>query len=392
MPHKLHYPHIVRFVAGREWAILPEKMAEIWDFLAIKASGGDVDPDEITARFGAAKADRRGQSAGEVAVLPIMGTISHRMNMMSEFSGGTSVEGLTAAFRDLVRDPQVGAIVLDVDSPGGSVDGIDELAAEIYRARGSKPIVAVANSLMASAAYWLAVSADEIVASPSAEIGSIGVIGGHEDQSAFYDKMGVKVSLITAGKYKAENNPFEPMTEEGRAAIQRRVDEAYGRFVRAVSRGRGVGVDAVRNGFGEGRVVSAREAVSLGMADRIATIDEVIAGLARSTRQASRESASADATAGLVAVPYEAHGQRVAADLAAFAEATRDRIEYRQAEPGRALLSAVQRDRLASLRDELTDLLTAVDGAGSPVVIPEAELLSMQLRMRVADVVLADAS
>jgi capsid assembly protease len=340
-------------------------------------------------RIGAASARDRPQAGAGVAVLPVLGTISHRMGMFSASSGGTSTEALTREFRSLLADSSVSAIVLDVDSPGGSADGIDELATEIFKARGKKPITAVANTLMASAAYWLAASADEIVVSPSAEVGSIGVLAAHEDRSALMEKLGVKVSLVSAGKYKTEGNPFEPLSDEARANIQKRVDEAYGRFVRAVARGRSVPVDTVRNGFGEGRVVSAREAVRLGMADRVATIDEVIA-----TMPTTSASSAASTNARLGAVSYEEHGQLVATDLALFVERTRDRIAYRRADPAgvdRPLLSEVQRRRLATLRDELTTLLAELDPPGGTPALSQTELFRLRARIHDMNLVLADA-
>src|SRR5690606_30987632 len=146
-------------------------------------------------------------------------------------------------------------------SPGGQVNGIQELSDLIYSARGKKPIIAVANHMMASAAYWIGTAADEIVVSPSGEVGSIGVFAVHEDISGALAQDGVKVSIIKEGKYKAEANPFEPLNEEARAAIQESVSEAYGAFVGAVARNRSVDAEVVRNGFGEGRMMGAQRAV-----------------------------------------------------------------------------------------------------------------------------------
>lgn len=383
----LKYPLIRRAIAETSWAILPSKLAEITEFMAIKAAGGDVSAEEIRERFGPDSDRKAPKSPDKIAILPVYGTISRRVSLLSEASGGTSTDKLQAQFRALVNDPEIDAIVLDVDSPGGDAAGIAEFADEIYRARGTKPITAVANSLMASAAYWIAASADEIVASPSAKLGSIGVLAAHEDQSAFYDKMGVKISLVSAGKYKSENNPLEPLSDEGRAEIQKRVNETYGMFVDAVARGRGTTAKAVRDGFGQGRVVGAREAVTLGMADRTATLDEVIATIPTPSQQGSGESAR---HMGLVAVSYEAHGQRVLADLSLFTRATRDRIDYRQAD-GRTL-SAAQREQLAAIQAGLTDAagqMATLLAASEPVdeqAVRAARLEAAARRLRLHDV------
>jgi signal peptide peptidase SppA len=234
-----------------------------------------LNADEIQARIhGAARPPER--QVNRVAILPLFGTIFPRANIMTDVSGATSAESFGNQFTELIQDPNVDAIILDVDSPGGQVDGIDELATKIFQARGTKPIVAIANYTMASAAYWIGSAADQVIVSPSADVGSIGVFAVHEDMSKALDREGVKMSIIKRGKYKAEGNPYEPLTEEARAAIQSRVDEIYDGFINTVARNRGVTPATVRDSFGEGRTVSARQAVELGMADRIGTLQETI--------------------------------------------------------------------------------------------------------------------
>lgn len=257
------------------WAILPSKLAMLEDIVARHVAGEKLSAEEIQARINGAVPPQNTQ-VNSVAVMRVFGTIAPRTNMLTNMSGGTTAEALGKQFTDLVNDPQVSAIVLDVNSPGGQVGGIEELSKKIFDARGTKPIVAVANHLMASAAYWIGTAADEIVVTPSGEVGSIGVFAAHQDISAQLEKEGIKVSLIKAGKYKAEANPYEPLSDEARSAIQENVSDIYGSFVDAVARNRGVKSAAVRTGFGEGRVVSAKQAIELGMADRIGTLDEVI--------------------------------------------------------------------------------------------------------------------
>lgn len=268
------YDLILRAVLSTPWAILPEKLEAIEALLALRAAGGHVTAEDI----GAVTNGRRPAAPvrGAVAVIPVYGTIHQHAGLMAESSGGTSTEAISAALRAALADPSVGAVVFDVDSPGGAVSGVDELATEIMQSRGPKPIIAVANSLMASAAYWLASAADEIWVTPSGEAGSIGVYAAHEDISQALDRGGVRVSLVSAGKYKVEGNQFEPLTEEARATIQGRVDAFYHMFVAAVARGRGYAEATVRNGFGEGRLVGAQDAVDLHLADRVGTLNEAI--------------------------------------------------------------------------------------------------------------------
>ena len=223
--------------------------------------------------------------SGLVAVIPIHGVLEQRGGLLSMFFGGASCDQITDQLRQAVADPTVAAIVLDMDSPGGDVSGVEELAQEIYNARKVKPITAVSNSLCASAAYYLASQASELLASPSSLTGSVGVYTTHEDWSKACDNAGLKVSLIHYGDNKTEGNPYEPLSDPAKEHMQNMVDTFGGMFEKAVGRGRGVKADDVHKKFGQGRVYDAKKAVSLGMADRVGTLDDALAkhGAARPT-------------------------------------------------------------------------------------------------------------
>lgn len=288
----IHTNRVLRAVRSTPWAILPEKLDEIVALVEQHAEGVRFTAEEVQARIGAPQKSEP-RVSGATAVLPLYGVLAQRANVMTEISGGTSTERFTAMFREFMADPSVDRIILDVDSPGGSVFGVSELAAEIRRARGRKPIIAVANSLAASAAYWIASQADQVVMTPGGLVGSIGVISVHTDMSKAEEMVGLKTTLVTAGKYKAEANEFEPLGEEARAEMQSRVDAYYGLFVNDVAAGRGVSVEQVRDSFGQGRVVTARAAKQLGMVDRVGTIDQVLAQPQR--QPASRSMSAVDA-------------------------------------------------------------------------------------------------
>jgi signal peptide peptidase SppA len=268
------YPLALSEIRQGIWAILPEKLKAMAEALTHAAGDGT----NAALQMGRA-GPRSPLSAGGVAVLPIYGPISHRETLFSMIFGGTSTQRFSASLRLALSDPSVGAIILDVDSPGGTVDGIEELSSEIYQARGKKKMIAVANATAASAAYWIASAADEVVVSPSGQVGSIGVFSAHEDISKAAEKEGIKVTLISAGKYKTEANPFEPLSAEARASIQQMVNTVGTMFVNAVARNRGVGAYSVTNGYGEGRMVLADDAVKAGMVDRVATLDQTLARL-----------------------------------------------------------------------------------------------------------------
>lgn len=270
------YPQVMRLVSETPWAIRPEKLAAIKELLAIRASGHRLTPDEVQARIGSVSPQRQSATTGSVAVIPVYGVIVPRADLFSEISGGTSIQGLSQALSAAVADDSIGAILLDVDSPGGSTNLVTEFAAEIREARAVKPVVAIANTAAASAAYWLASQADELVVTPSGLVGSIGVYAAHEDISGQLEQDGVRVTLVKAGKYKAEANPFEELSDDARAAIQDQVDQTFEMFLADVAAGRGVSVGAVRSGYGEGRVVLASDAVKLGMADRVDTFEATV--------------------------------------------------------------------------------------------------------------------
>ncbi len=313
----LRYSHLIRAVLARPWAIdanSPEWGA-ILEVLELRAAGERLTEQEITARLAAAVVSNGpragGGTSGAVRVIPLYGVISPRLGLMGDMSGGTTAEGFGRSFMEAVRDPEITAIVVDVDSPGGNVAGIEEAAALVRSQRGVKPISAVAAFRMASAAYYIGAQADEVVASPSSEVGSIGVLGMHQDVSEAEAKLGIKVTLISAGKYKTEANPHIPLTEEAKAAWQADADRYYAMFVNAVAKGRGVSADTVRSDFGQGRTLMARPALAAGMVDRIdtlqGTIDRALAGKIRmrpvgNAAEASAEGFTVRADARLAAV------------------------------------------------------------------------------------------
>lgn len=192
-------------------------------------------------------------------------------------SGSTSTQQFTSALRQVLADDTVGQILIDIDSPGGSVYGVAELASEILKARAQKPVVAVANSLAASAAYWIGCSATEFYVTPGGEVGSIGVWQAHFDYSKALEEEGVKPTLVSAVKFKVEGNPYVPLDPEAQAFMQSRVDDYYNAFIQAVAVGRGASVEDVRNGMGEGRVLGSDAALAQRMVDGIASFDDVLA-------------------------------------------------------------------------------------------------------------------
>lgn len=281
---------VLRAVQRELWAIVPEKLDAICEVLRLRAEHGRFTVEELHARLGDPEPRAVVTNTRDgVAVIPVVGIIAQRRPLMGDLSdgGGASTERIGGLLDQALAAEDVRGIVLDVDSPGGTVQGVAELHAKIRAARGRKPIVAVANSNANSAAYWIAAAADELVATPSALVGSIGVYTVHVDESRALEQAGLAIHVYRAGKFKAEGVDGGPLSDEAEAAIQDTVDAIYGLFVRDVAQARGVTPAQVREGYGLGRAVVAQQALADGMVDRIGTLDETIARLANPRRAAS---------------------------------------------------------------------------------------------------------
>jgi signal peptide peptidase SppA len=260
-------------LGGSPWLIDRDVLDSVLDAAALPVVGG--------APAQAAAPSAPAAPTGGVAVIPLTGVLTPQGSFLSFLFGGAP--GGLQGFRDqldaAVASSDVSTILLDVDSPGGLVDQVPETAADVREANAIKPVVAIADTKMLSGAYWIASQASEIIVTPSGQAGSIGVYRVHVDASGLNDQMGLKVTYIAAGKHKTEGNPDEPLASAAKRAWQVAVDDIYGLFVDDVAAGRGVTSAAVAGGFGEGRSLGAQRAVDAGLADRVATYDDVLSGL-----------------------------------------------------------------------------------------------------------------
>jgi signal peptide peptidase SppA len=295
------------------WAMDPRRLASLYTLAAegrLEAHlTADVDMEAVRQR------GRPRSISGGVTVVPLKGVLAPVGGLLAMLFGiENPLDSFRTAMREAAADQDVGAIVIDVDSPGGVVDGIPEAAAELRALKGTKPIVAVANTMAASAAYWLAAQADEVVMTPSGAVGSIGVYATHRELSGAMEMMGVKNTLISAGKFKTEGNPYEPLSDDAKAHIQEDVDYFYEAFTADVAAGRGATQAAVKSGYGEGRVLNAKAAKAADLVDRVETLNETVARL--SSRSRGTAGARAEAEAG-AEVEAEADEVEAAADLEA---------------------------------------------------------------------------
>lgn len=288
------YDHLLSFALSHPWALQREMLAVIAGILARRLAGQETDPAVLAAALVNRKNLPQPAEGGGVAIIPVYGVLAPRMNLLSEMSGGTTFETLTGQLREVMANKAVKTIVLDVDSPGGNVAGATEFAREVMKARTRKPVLAQIQYTGASAAYWIAAAATEIIAAPSARVGSIGVYTAHDDLSEALAKEGIKRTYIAAGDGKVHGFENEPLSTDALARITALVEEAYGRFVSDVVHGRGKGVTAetVKTTW-KAALYGAPEALSLGMIDQIATLDETLARLRGASPEVGRLAAAA---------------------------------------------------------------------------------------------------
>lgn len=270
----LGVPHLAEYFGL--WAVQPEPFLAVCDGL----KGTDVGLHVAEAR--AQPADSTSGSEyqvlpGGVAVVPIRGSL---MKQTSSLSGGTSTVRARRQVRLAARDQEVAAILLLVDSPGGTVSGTGDLADDVAAANKQKPVVAFVEDLGASAAYWIASQARQVFANRTALVGSIGTFAVIEDLSSRAAALGIKVHVIRAGAFKGAGTPGTEITPSQLAEWQRVVDQSNAFFLEAVARGRRLPLGRVQE-LADGRVHLAADAQRLGLIDGVKTLDQIVAALAR---------------------------------------------------------------------------------------------------------------
>lgn len=271
-------------ILNSPWAITPPALMEIAEVYRTHLRGDKIDIPSVEARLGRSLDNEPNNYdvVNGVAVVELVGAIAKRMNLFSQISGGASTQLADSAIKQALADPDVKGIILNIDSPGGTVDGTFELADMIYAARGEKPIVAFADGLMASAAYAIGAAADAVyISGDTATIGSIGVVATHVDVSEAEKKLGVKTTEITAGRYKRIASSYEELTEDGRNEIQGQVDELYAVFVDRVATFRGVSTETVLEDMADGRLFIGQQAIKAGLVDGVSTMDDLMAKLSQ---------------------------------------------------------------------------------------------------------------
>ncbi|WP_264337558.1 S49 family peptidase [Wolbachia endosymbiont (group B) of Dolichovespula media] len=214
------------------------------------------------------------QNIEKTAVIAIHGILTKKPGAFDDFLGMTSYEKIQEEIEEALSNKDIETILLDIDSPGGEVNGVFDLADFIYESRTKKRIIAIANDDAYSAAYAIASSTEKVFVSRTSGVGSIGVIASHIDQSRFDEKCGIKYTTVFAGSRKNDLNPHEPITSESLESLQKEVDRLYEMFVQLIARNRGLSIEKIRST--EAGLYFGERAVEIGVADGVTTFFEFI--------------------------------------------------------------------------------------------------------------------
>lgn len=291
---------------------------------------------DASLRFGGAvpQEARPYAMVGQVAVIPVQGTLLNRFNAAWGFA--TGYDYIRSAYNAALADPAVKGIAFDVNSPGGDAQGCFEACEVIRAGRSIKPSVAIVNANAMSGAYAIASAAGSIVATPSSRVGSIGVVTMHVDYSKALNDDGVKVTFIYAGDHKVDGNPYEPLPKAVKDAIQDRVDSLYASFTSQVAGNRGIDEKKVRKT--EAAVYDSAQALENGLIDQIEDASAAFAAFVQKLSPQNRESmqmTDKTETTETVQAPVDTTPEAAAPVVAAA--------------PDSATVASVERERIAAI-------------------------------------------
>jgi capsid assembly protease len=283
-------PHVASRVFGTPLMIGRAKLEVILGVLASRLTGSAPEPTDTEAD----PAPLTSTTVEKIAVISVIGTLVSRSSYLDAASGLQSYGDISDAVAGAMDDPTVRGIILDVDSPGGEVGGLFDLVEQLRTARSArlKPLWAVANESALSAAYAIGSAADRLYVTRTGEVGSIGVVAVHIDESGADEKAGLAWTFVFAGERKVDGNAHEPLSDRARATIQADVDRLYGELCALIAANRGLSTAAVR--ATDAAIYRGEPAVRSGLADRVGTLDlaiaEMVAELERSasTTRATR--------------------------------------------------------------------------------------------------------
>jgi|GEM_PF-5004396 len=265
------------------WAMSPDFLQTL---VELSGSHSSVDTLKATRRSGAESM----RLVEGVCVIEVSGVLAKKINPFLSFLGATAFNDIAQLFNQAITDPGVKAIILKIDSPGGTVSGTQALANLIFAARGKeKSIVAFVDGLMLSAAAWVGLAADYVVVGcETDQVGSIGVVAKHIDFSEAEKKAGLKITEIISSIFKRTPSSHEPLDEAGRDVLQASVDHIHKAFVNDLAKFRGLSFDQANQQMGNGRIFLGQEAIKRGLADQMCSFEKLVTRLQKGEFSVSR--------------------------------------------------------------------------------------------------------
>jgi capsid assembly protease len=270
--------NLLNYLSTESWMILPSVLQSYEKVLTDKFLDGknfSKLASTISEQF-SSEVDDGVYTIGSKAVINLEGTLLRKAGYLDAMCGVKGMNILSQSFSNIADDPRVDHIIMCIDSPGGSAIGTPEFAELVYNSRTKKRITALVTGQMCSGAFFIGSAAHEIYSTSSInDIGSIGVVMCHVDQSAQDSADGLKFSYVYAGKHKINGEPHSALSPEARAEFQSSVDYTYSIFKEAISKYRGVSLEEVEK-FADGKVFAAGQVIGTVLLDGITTLDEVL--------------------------------------------------------------------------------------------------------------------
>lgn len=375
----------LRFVMAQQWAISGDQLevmaglsARDLENISLKELAGfKPSPVALSTRKG--KVNQQGVEMRDgVAIIPVMGVISRYAGMFEAICGGTSTQTLALRIQSALDDVSCRGIILVCDTPGGEANGIHELSEMIYAARGKKPITAYVSGTGASAGYWIAAACEKVVMDATAVVGSIGTVQSFRFRKEKEDSQFETLELVSS---QSPDKRLDPRTERGREMFQESLDQLSDVFIGCVAKYRGVKREKVLSDFGQGWCLIGAEAVKVGMADKLgsleSTINEMTKGRKAMTLNVNAStiqqdiSMSAGMTVADVVASLNEHAPEVVAALTPDAPAPLAVVGVgafigAQSQEVQDAIKAHFAEAPAMALDNAAEVVTALTGAGVP--------------------------
>ncbi len=360
-------------ITGDPWAITETALHTILEVAARE----NESPEAVAAKLGRELQNTYHVTERDgVAIIPVTGPLFRYANIFTSISGASSYELIAKDFIASLENPQIKAIIFDIDSPGGEVNGVAELASMIFDARGTKPIIAYASGDAASGAYWVASAADEIVVSETSALGSIGVVGIYRGKS---DKeSAASVEIVSS---QSPHKRLDPLSNEGKAKLQHRIDSMADVFINSVARNRNITAEDVQSNFGGGDVMIGGLAVNVGLADRIGSLERLITELSQNDETSPPENKTSEGF--LVSEPLQPQKEKTP-----MTKETLNLETLSKDHPD--LLATIQRDCTKKERERFKDILSCEHAVGRAQLAKEIAL-STEISAMDANHLLANA-